>query len=107
MSRDQRAEDNWFFSLPEDSVSRCACFVVFCLVDGFLEAIRIQYEFMLKGLQEVEGPLAKKKRNQSGYTEIARSIRKFMIVLAGKGNFWKIEYRVTRLVKKVILYPLL
>jgi deoxyribodipyrimidine photo-lyase len=35
--------------------------VVFCLVDGFLGAIRRQYEFMLKGLQEVGAALAWKK----------------------------------------------
>ena len=48
-------------------------FVVFCLVDGFLGAVRRQYEFMLKGLQEVEDTLAKKK-DPNGYTGIAWSI---------------------------------
>lgn len=63
MSRDQRVEDNWalLFARKLALEADVPVFVVFCLVDGFLGAIRRQYEFMLKGLQEVEGALARKK----------------------------------------------
>jgi deoxyribodipyrimidine photo-lyase len=63
MSRDQRVEDNWalLFARMMASEADVPVFVVFCLVGRFLGAIRRQYEFMLKGLQEVEGTLARKK----------------------------------------------
>lgn len=63
MSRDQRVEDNWalLFARKIALEADVPVFVVFCLVDKFLGAIRRQYEFMLKGLQEVEATLARKK----------------------------------------------
>ena len=63
MSRDQRVEDNWalLFARKIALEADVPVFVVFCLVDRFLGAIRRQYEFMLKGLQEVEATLARKK----------------------------------------------
>ncbi len=63
MSRDQRVEDNWalLFAQKIALEADVPVFVVFCLVDKFLGAIRRQYEFMLKGLQEVEATLARKK----------------------------------------------
>ena len=63
MSRDQRVEDNWalLFARMISLEADVPVFVVFCLVDGFLGAIRRQYEFMLKGLQEVETALSRKK----------------------------------------------
>lgn len=63
MSRDQRVEDNWalLFSRKIALEADVPVFVVFCLVDKFLGAIRRQYEFMLRGLQEVEATLARKK----------------------------------------------
>ncbi|AKB83625.1 Deoxyribodipyrimidine photolyase, type II [Methanosarcina barkeri 3] len=63
MSRDQRVEDNWalLFSRKIALEADVPVFVVFCLVDKFLGAIRRQYEFMLKGLQEVEATLARNK----------------------------------------------
>jgi deoxyribodipyrimidine photo-lyase len=63
MSRDQRVEDNWalLFARKIAMEADVPVFVVFCLVDRFSGAIRRQYEFMLKGLQEVEAALARKK----------------------------------------------
>jgi len=63
MSRDQRVEDNWalLFARKIAFEADVPVFVVFCLADGFLGAIRRQYEFMLRGLQEVEAALARKK----------------------------------------------
>jgi deoxyribodipyrimidine photo-lyase len=63
MSRDQRVEDNWalLFAQKIALEADVPVFVVFCLVDKFLGAIRRQYEFMLKGLQEVEATLARNK----------------------------------------------
>ncbi|HPS89087.1 MAG TPA: deoxyribodipyrimidine photo-lyase, partial [Methanosarcina vacuolata] len=55
ISRDQRVEDNWalLFARKIAFEADVPVFVVFCLADGFLGAIRRQYEFMLRGLQEV------------------------------------------------------
>lgn len=63
MSRDQRVEDNWalFFSRGVAAEASVPLVVVFCLTDGFLGALRRQYEFMLKGLQEINRSLALKK----------------------------------------------
>lgn len=63
MSRDQRVEDNWalLFARKIAFEADVPVFVVFCLVDRFLGATRRQYEFMLRGLQEVEATLARKK----------------------------------------------
>lgn len=63
MSRDQRVEDNWALLFAR-IIARDAdvpVFVVFCLADGFLGALRRQYEFMLEGLQEVEAALSRKR----------------------------------------------
>lgn len=63
MSRDQRVEDNWalLFARKIAFEADVPVFVVFCLVDRFLGATRRKYEFMLRGLQEVEATLARKK----------------------------------------------
>ncbi|MBN1295586.1 deoxyribodipyrimidine photo-lyase [bacterium] len=59
MSRDQRAEDNWALTAAIDysRSSGCPLIVVFCLVDGFLDAVWRQFDFMLTGLQETEAQL--------------------------------------------------
>jgi len=59
MSRDQRVEDNWAFlyALSKSEERNCAFAVVFCLVDEFLNAAQRQYDFMLKGLSEVDEKL--------------------------------------------------
>lgn len=63
MSRDQRVEDNWalLFSRAIAKEANVPVMVVFCLTDEFLEAGIRQYEFMLKGLQELEVSLSRKK----------------------------------------------
>ena len=63
MSRDQRVEDNWaliFANSYAESVKR-PLIVVFTLAGSFLEATWRQYDFMLKGLEEVERGLAELK----------------------------------------------
>jgi deoxyribodipyrimidine photo-lyase len=56
MSRDQRVLDNWALlhaqEIAKEKDSPLA--VVFCLNPKFLEATLRQYDFMIKGLQEVE-----------------------------------------------------
>ncbi len=63
MSRDQRVEDNWalFFARGVAVEAGVPLVVVFCLTNGFLGALRRQYEFMLKGLQEIDKSLSLKK----------------------------------------------
>ena len=63
MSRDQRVEDNWalLFARGIALEADVPVVVIFCLANGFLGAVRRHYEFMLKGLQEVESALARKK----------------------------------------------
>lgn len=63
MSRDQRVEDNWalLFSRAIAKEANVPVMVVFCLTGEFLEAGIRQYEFMLKGLQELEVSLSRKK----------------------------------------------
>lgn len=63
MSRDQRVEDNWalLFARGIALEADVPVVVVFCLANGFLGAVRRHYEFMLRGLQEVDEALAKKK----------------------------------------------
>ncbi len=63
MSRDQRVEDNWalLFARGMAEDAGVPLFVVFCMKDEFLGAGRRQYEFMVEGLQEVEGSLSLKK----------------------------------------------
>ncbi|WP_235282945.1 deoxyribodipyrimidine photo-lyase [Methanosarcina sp. 1.H.T.1A.1] len=63
MSRDQRVEDNWalLFSRAIAQEADVPVAVVFCLTEEFLGAGRRHYEFMLKGLQELEVALSRKK----------------------------------------------
>lgn len=63
MSRDQRVEDNWalLFSRAIAKQADVPVVVVFCLTDEFLGAGIRQYEFMLKGLSELEVSLSRKK----------------------------------------------
>lgn len=59
MSRDQRAVDNWALChagrLARDTGRECR--VVFSVVDAFLEAGKRGFDFMIKGLKEVEAYL--------------------------------------------------
>ena len=61
MSRDQRAEDNWaLLSAWESSLEKHSPLVVFfCLMKNYLRAETIHYDFMLRGLKEVEKELAR------------------------------------------------
>ena len=61
MSRDMRVEDNWALILGGQLATQknSKLVVVFALVPEYLEATWRQYEFMLKGLQEVELSLNK------------------------------------------------
>lgn len=61
MSRDQRVDDNWALIYAKQlAVEQTqAIAVLFCLVPEFLGATLRQYDFMLKGLQEVEQKLGK------------------------------------------------
>lgn len=60
MSRDQRAFDNWALLFAQQLAlkNNNPLFVVFNLVDNFLEAGKRQFLFMLKGLRETAGQLA-------------------------------------------------
>ncbi|MCF8240706.1 MAG: deoxyribodipyrimidine photo-lyase [Melioribacteraceae bacterium] len=62
MQRDQRVNDNWalIYSLKKARENNTPLIVVFNLVDNFLEATFRQYDFMLKGLKEVEASLHEK-----------------------------------------------
>ncbi|OQA05329.1 MAG: Deoxyribodipyrimidine photo-lyase [bacterium ADurb.Bin374] len=59
MSRDQRVKDNWaLLAAREDAAWRdCGLAVVFCLAPTFLGATRRAYDFLLRGLREVERDL--------------------------------------------------
>ena len=61
MSRDQRAHDNWalLFAQRLAFEKKGDLVVVFSLVPYFLGATLRQYDFLLKGLREVEGRLKK------------------------------------------------
>jgi deoxyribodipyrimidine photo-lyase len=63
MSRDQRVEDNWalLFARAIAQETDVPVVVIFCLTKEFLGAGRRHYEFMLKGLQEFEGALFRKR----------------------------------------------
>ncbi|KAG0725286.1 Deoxyribodipyrimidine photo-lyase [Chionoecetes opilio] len=56
MSRDQRVQDNWamLFAQRLALKYKVSLHVVFCLVPKFLDATIRHYQFMLKGLEEVE-----------------------------------------------------
>jgi deoxyribodipyrimidine photo-lyase len=59
MSRDMRVNDNWALLFAQERAleQKVPLAVVFCLVPEFLGACLRQYEFLLEGLQEVEGSL--------------------------------------------------
>jgi len=61
MSRDQRVQDNWALLYASELAlkHKTPLAVVFCLVPQFLGATLRHYDFMLKGLTEVEKLLAK------------------------------------------------
>lgn len=63
MSRDQRVEDNWalIYGLEYADRKKVPFGVIFCLVNDFLGATRRQYDFMLKGLQQVHEELLRYK----------------------------------------------
>ena len=56
MSRDQRVNDNWSLIFAEELAKKqhSPMAVAFCLSPEFLGATRRQYNFMLRGLKEVE-----------------------------------------------------
>ncbi len=62
MQRDQRAHDNWALLFAQDLALKYnrKLVVIFCVVPNFLSATFRQYDFLLKGLQEVEHSLKKK-----------------------------------------------
>jgi deoxyribodipyrimidine photo-lyase len=62
MQRDQRVEDNWalFYARELAEKNNTNLLVVFCLVPLFEEATIRQYDFMIKGLMEVENSLRQK-----------------------------------------------
>ncbi|MCX8022041.1 MAG: deoxyribodipyrimidine photo-lyase [Syntrophorhabdaceae bacterium] len=62
MSRDQRIEDNWALLFAQSIAyeRRQPLCVIFCLVHKFLNGTLRPYDFMVKGLEEVEGGLKKK-----------------------------------------------
>ncbi|MFW5861691.1 MAG: deoxyribodipyrimidine photo-lyase [Spirochaetota bacterium] len=59
MSRDQRARDNWALLHAAFSAAEMGTplVVVFCLLPSFMDACLRQYDFMLRGLREVEQTL--------------------------------------------------
>jgi deoxyribodipyrimidine photo-lyase len=61
MHRDQRVKDNWALLYAQHRAKETGSHVVvvFCLVPSFLDATLRQYDFMLKGLQEVTDSLRK------------------------------------------------
>jgi len=61
MSRDQRVDHNWAFlhALDLAKASGGRLIVVFCLVPKFLDATLRHFDFMLKGLREVEAELSR------------------------------------------------
>jgi deoxyribodipyrimidine photo-lyase len=63
MSRDQRAKDNWALIFAQEIAleRKVPIIVVFCLAPSFLGATLRQYGFMLRGLEEVQGSLAKRQ----------------------------------------------
>lgn len=61
MQRDQRIKDNWALLTAQKYAleSNSKLIVIFCLADNFLGATIRQYDFMIKGLREVESNLTK------------------------------------------------
>ena len=60
MCRDQRVNDNWALLFSQELALKQPLVVVFCLVPQFLGATIRQYDFMLKGLKELEKNLTEK-----------------------------------------------
>ena len=62
MSREQRTRDNWALVFAQELAlkRKQALLVIFCLAPHFLGATWRQYDFMLQGLEVVEGNLKKK-----------------------------------------------
>lgn len=62
MSRDQRVKDNWAltYAAEEAHTRKQPLLVFFALSPGFLGATLRQYDFMLRGLEEVEAKLREK-----------------------------------------------
>jgi deoxyribodipyrimidine photo-lyase len=62
MSRDQRVSDNWALIFTQELAIKYKqpSVVIFCLVNNFLDATKRQYNFMLKGLQELDNKLRDK-----------------------------------------------
>lgn len=56
MSRDQRIDDNWALLCAQKFALKheCPLYVIFCLVPKFLDATIRHFDFILKGLQNVE-----------------------------------------------------
>lgn len=60
MSREQRVKDNWGLLYAQELAGdKVPLVVVFCLIPSFLGATLRQYDFMLRGLEEVEADLRK------------------------------------------------
>ncbi len=61
MQRDQRVHDNWALIYAQEKAieSNVPLYIVFNIVPNFLDATIRQYDFMIKGLQEVEQTLSK------------------------------------------------
>jgi len=61
MSRDQRVEDNWalIYAAQMALEEERPLAVLFCLIPRFLDAAMRQYDFMVRGLKEVEKDLQK------------------------------------------------
>ncbi len=61
MSRDQRLHDNWALLYAQEIAieRKLPLTVIFCLLPDFLQATWRQYEFMIKGLEQVEKGCAK------------------------------------------------
>ncbi len=59
MSREQRVLDNWSLLHSRELAGNAPLVVGFCLVPTFLGATLRQYDFMLRGLEEVEQSLKK------------------------------------------------
>ena len=61
MSRDQRVRDNWALLFAQEIAleRKDSLTVLFCLVPRFLDATIRHFEFMLKGLEEVEEELTR------------------------------------------------
>ncbi len=62
MSREQRLEDNWalLFARELAAARSQRVHIVFCLAASFLGATKRQYEFMLRGLEEVSSQCGQK-----------------------------------------------